>query len=105
MTNRRNAQTDDEMLDDSDDAIARALSSSNSEAVETLRNYFERRERLEEEKKGIADDLKDIKLEMKSKGYDTKALDRIAAIRKMKPEDFQQQEGVLETYLSALGMI
>lgn len=105
MTSRRNAQTDDEMLDDSDAAIARVLSSENSEAAKVLRDYFERRERLEDERKGINDDLKDIKLEMKSQGYDTKVLDRIAAIRKKDPEDYKQEQGVLETYLVALGMI
>ncbi len=104
MTNRRNAQTDDEMLDDSDAAIERALSSSNSEAAQKLRSYFERRERLEEERKGINDDLKDLKAEMTSEGFEGKVLDRVAAIRKMKREDYQQFEGKLETYLSALGM-
>lgn len=104
MTNRRNAQTDDEMLDDSNEAIERALSSSTSDAAKKLREYFERRERLEDEKKGIADDLKDLKLEMTSQGFEGKVLDRIAAIRKMKREDYQQFEGKLETYLIALGM-
>lgn len=105
MTNRRNAQTDDEMLDDSDDAIARALLSSDSDAAKNLRSYFERRERLEEERKGINDDLKDLKSEMKSQGFDGKVLDRIAAIRKIKREDYQQFEGTLETYMQALGML
>ncbi len=102
---RRNAQTDDEMLDDSDEAINRALSSSNSETVKELRSIIERLERLEEEKAGIADDIKDVKAEAKGRGYDPKAITKILAIRKMKKEDYQQLQGVLETYMSALGMI
>lgn len=105
MTNRRNAQTDDEMLDDSDEALARALMSSDSDAAKSLREYFERREALEEERKGINDDLKDLKTEMKSRGFDGKALDRIAAIRKIKREDYQQFEGTVEAYMNALGML
>lgn len=101
----RNAKTDDEMLDDSDAAIERALSSSNSDTVKELRSIVERLERLEEEKKGLSDDQKDIKAEAKGRGFDTKAITRILAIRKMKKEDFQQQEGVLETYMEALGML
>lgn len=102
--NRRNAKSDDEMLDDSDEAVERALSSS-SPASDELRSIIERIERLEEEKKGLSDDIKDIKSEGKGRGYDMKIVARIIAIRKMKKEDFQQQEGTLETYLQALGML
>jgi uncharacterized protein (UPF0335 family) len=101
----RNAQTDDEMLDDSDDAIARQLANSNSPAAEELRKVIERCERLEEEKKGIADDIKDVMAEAKGRGYDPKVIRRILGIRKRKKEEWEQEEGVLETYLSALGMI
>lgn len=101
----RNAQTDDEMLDDSDAAIAAQLASSDSPAATELREGLECLERLEEEKKGVADDIKDKLAEMKGRGYDTKVLRRILAIRKRKKEEWEQEEGVLETYLSALGMI
>lgn len=104
MTDRRNAQTDDEMLDDSDGAIERALSSSDTKAVQELRSIIERCERLEEEKKGIADDVKDIKSEAKSRGYDVQAINRILAIRKMDREKYQQIESALETYKIALGI-
>ncbi len=102
---RRNAQTDDEMLDDSDEAVARALASGNSTTADELRLLIERIERLEEEKKGIGDDIKDVKAEAKARGFDVKAMVRIIAIRKKKKEEFQEEESILETYMSALGMI
>lgn len=74
-------------------------------AADQLRLLIERAERLEEEKKGIADDIKDVMAEAKSQGYDTKAIKKIMQIRKKKKEDFQHEEAVLETYMAALGMI
>lgn len=74
-------------------------------AADELRLLIERAERLEEEKKGIADDLKDVMTEAKSRGYDTKAIRTILSIRKKKREEWQEQEAILETYLHALGMI
>ena len=74
-------------------------------AADELRTLIERVERLEEEKKGIADDVKDVMAEAKSRGYDVKGVRRILAIRKKKREDWQQEEGVVETYLHALGML
>lgn len=74
-------------------------------AAEELRLLIERAERLEEEKKGIADDLKDVFAEAKSRGYDVKAIKRIMSIRKKKREEWQEEEAVLETYMQSLGMI
>lgn len=74
-------------------------------AADELRLLIERAERLEEEKRGIADDLKDVMTEAKSRGYDTKAIRKILSIRKKKREEWQEEEAVLETYLAALGMI
>ena len=74
-------------------------------AADELRLLIERAERLEEEKRGIADDIKDVMGEAKSRGYDAKAIRKIMAIRKKKKEEYQEEEAILETYLSALGMI
>ncbi len=73
-------------------------------ADERLRLLIERIERLEEEKKGIADDIKDVYNEAKATGYDPKAMRSVVRIRKMKPEDRREQEAILEVYLSAMGI-
>lgn len=69
-----------------------------------LRLLIERIERLEEEKKGIGDDIKDVYQEAKSTGYDTKILRAVIRLRKMKPDDRREFDAVLETYMNALGM-
>jgi uncharacterized protein (UPF0335 family) len=69
-----------------------------------LRLLIERIERLEEEKKGIGDDVKDVFLEAKANGYDTKIMRQIIRLRKMQPHDRQEMEAILQTYLAALGM-
>ena len=69
-----------------------------------LRLLIERIERLEEEKKGIADDIRDVYSEAKSVGYDPKIMRQIVRLRKMKPDDRSEQEMVLDTYKVALGM-
>jgi uncharacterized protein (UPF0335 family) len=74
-------------------------------AADELRLLIERAERLEEEKRAIADDIKDVLAEAKARGYDTKAIRKIMSIRKKKKEDFQEEEAILETYMAALGMI
>jgi uncharacterized protein (UPF0335 family) len=74
-------------------------------AAEELRLLIERAERLEEEKKGIADDIKDVMSEAKSRGFDVKAIRKIMSIRKKNKEEYQVEEAILETYLAALGMI
>lgn len=70
-----------------------------------LKAIIERIERLEEEKKVIADDVKEIYVEAKSNGYDVKALRTIIRLRKMDANDRQEAETILETYLQALGML
>lgn len=70
-----------------------------------LRLLIERIERLEEEKKGIADDIRDVYAEAKAVGYDTKIMRQIIKLRKMKPDERSEQDMVLETYKSALGMM
>lgn len=74
-------------------------------AADELRLLIERAERLEEEKRGIADDIKDVFAEAKGRGYDAKAMKKIMAIRKKKREEYQEEEAILETYMQALGML
>jgi uncharacterized protein (UPF0335 family) len=74
-------------------------------AADELRLLIERAERLEEEKKGINDDIKDVMAEAKSRGYDAKAIKKIMAIRKKKKEEYQEEDAILETYMHALGML
>jgi uncharacterized protein (UPF0335 family) len=73
-------------------------------ADDRLRLLIERIERLEEEKKGISDDIKDVYNEAKATGYDAKVMRIIVRLRKMKPDDRREQECVVETYKNALGI-
>lgn len=69
-----------------------------------LRGLIERIERLEEEKKGIADDIREVKAEAKAVGYDPKIINQIVRLRKMKPDDRAEMEMLVDTYKTALGM-
>lgn len=69
-----------------------------------LRLLIERIERLEEEKKGVADDIKDTFAEAKAVGYDPKIIRKVLKLRKMKPDDRSEMDMLLDSYLSALGM-
>ncbi|OYU33122.1 DUF2312 domain-containing protein [Novosphingobium sp. PASSN1] len=73
-------------------------------ADDRLRLLIERIERLEEEKKGIGDDIKDVYLEAKSTGYDPKIMRQIVRLRKLKPDDRREMEAILDTYKNALGI-
>ena len=73
-------------------------------AADQLRLLIERIERLEEEKKGIADDIKDVYGEAKSTGYDVKTIRAIVRLRKMENHVRQEAEALLETYKAALGI-
>jgi uncharacterized protein (UPF0335 family) len=72
---------------------------------EQIRSIIERVERLEEEKKGLADDIKDVFAEAKGNGYDPRALREIVKLRKQDPEDRKEREAIIETYMHALGMV
>ncbi len=74
-------------------------------SAEQLRQYIERIERLEEEKKALADHTKDVFSEAKANGYDVKAMRQIIKLRKMDQSDREEEEYVLDTYKAALGMI
>lgn len=69
-----------------------------------LRLLIERIERLEEEKRGIGDDIKDVYLEGKAVGYDAKMMREIVRLRRMKPDDRREMEAILDTYKAALGL-
>lgn len=74
-------------------------------AKDQLRAIIERVERLEEEKKSIADDIRDVYAEAKGNGYDVAALREIVRLRKQDVNERQEQETILETYMQALGML
>nr|WP_295373495.1 DUF2312 domain-containing protein [uncultured Sphingosinicella sp.] len=78
--------------------------SEGSIAADELRLLIERIERLEEEKKAIADDVKDVYGEAKSRGYDTKTMRSIVRLRKMEKHVRDEAEALLETYKNALGL-
>ena len=69
-----------------------------------LRLLIERVERLEEEKKGIADDIRDVYAEAKAVGYDAKIMRQIVRLRKMPPDDRREMETILDLYKAALGL-
>ena len=74
-------------------------------AKDQLKSVIERVERLEEEKKTISDDIRDVYAEAKGNGFDVKALRAIVRMRKQDPQERQEAETILETYMHALGMI
>ena len=73
-------------------------------AADQLRLFIERIERLEEEKRGIADDIRDVYSEAKSNGYDTKTKRTMVRLRRMEAHDRQEADALLETYRIALGL-
>lgn len=80
------------------------MSDTGGVAREQLTAFIERIERLEEEKKTIADDVKDVYAEAKANGFDTKAMRKVIALRKLDQDERMEQEAILDTYLHALGM-
>jgi uncharacterized protein (UPF0335 family) len=92
-------------------ATSAAVNATENEAPATrfakdqLRSIIERIERLEEEKKAISDDIRDVYAESKGNGYDVKALRTIIRMRKQDPDERAEAETILETYMQALGMI
>lgn len=72
--------------------------------AEELRQFVERYERLEVEKKDIADQQKEVMSEAKGRGYDTKVLRKIISLRKKEPDEIAEEDAVLQMYKEALGM-
>ena len=74
-------------------------------AKDQLKAFVERVERLEEEKKAITDDIRDVYAEAKGNGFDVKALRTIVRMRKQDANERAEEETILETYMQALGML
>jgi uncharacterized protein (UPF0335 family) len=72
--------------------------------AEELRQFIERIEQLEAEKRDLAEQLKEAMAEAKGRGYDTKVLRKLVALRKRKPDEIAEEEAVLDAYKAALGM-
>ncbi|MBK0399252.1 DUF2312 domain-containing protein [Limibaculum sp. M0105] len=79
--------------------------STTTVAAGQLRAIIERIERLEEEKKEVAEQIKEVYAEAKANGFDAKILRKVVSLRKKPTEERQEEEAVLELYLSALGML
>ena len=77
---------------------------TNSVAAGELKAFIERIERLEEEKKALAGDLRDVYTEAKSQGFDTKVMRKIVALRRRDQAERKEEEAIMDLYLEALGM-
>lgn len=86
------------------DETTNVVTDTTTVAGAELRQFIERIERLEAEKKDIAEAQKEVMAEAKGRGYDTKVLRKVIAIRKQDANDRAEEEAVLEMYMSALGM-
>lgn len=73
--------------------------------ADELRQFIERIEHLEAEKKDIADQIKEVYAELKGRGYDGKAIKKLVALRKKNPAEREEEDAILEVYKTALGMI
>ena len=80
------------------------MSDAYNVTADELRQFIERYEQLESEKKDVNEQQKELMLEAKGRGYDTKILRLVVALRKKKPDEIAEQEAVLEMYKAALGM-
>ncbi len=85
------------------DDLAVRVKAEESTAAE-LRQFVERAEQLASEKKDVAEQEKELFSEAKGRGYDTKAMRKVIALRKRKPDDIAEEEAVIEMYCAALGM-
>lgn len=81
-----------------------AMKPTGDSAADQLRLFIERVERLEEERQGIVDDIKDVYSEAKANGYDVKTMRTIVRLRKMEPHHRLEAEALLETYKASLGI-
>jgi uncharacterized protein (UPF0335 family) len=75
-----------------------------SVTADELRQFIERFEQLESEKKDVAEQQKELMAEAKGRGYDTKVMKKVVALRKRKPDDIAEEDAIMEMYKSALGM-
>jgi uncharacterized protein (UPF0335 family) len=73
--------------------------------ADELKQFIERYEQLESEKKDVSEQQKELMAEAKGRGYDTRVLRKVVALRKRKPDELAEEEAVLELYKTALGMV
>jgi len=83
--------------------VERSMPDGGGVAADRLKSFIERIERLEEEKKNLTADIREVYAEAKSSGFDTKTMRKVVALRKLDTSERQEQEALLETYLRALG--
>lgn len=88
-----------------DDVLEESGFSTTTVAAGQLKSIVERIERLEEEKKEIADQVKEVYAEAKGNGFDVKTLRKVVGLRKKKLEEREEEEAMLDLYLHALGMV
>jgi uncharacterized protein (UPF0335 family) len=84
--------------------VVEPADSSYRVTADELRSFVERYERLEADKRDIADQQKEVMAEAKGRGYDTRVLRKVIALRKREPDDIAEEEAVLDLYRQALGM-
>jgi len=73
-------------------------------AADELRQFIERIEQLDAEKRDLAEQQKEVMAEAKGRGYDTKVMRKVIALRKRKPDEIAEEEAIMDMYKSALGM-
>lgn len=95
---------DDDMFDVSEEALTKAvMDQMNSTAQSQLKTVIERIERLEEDKAGVVADLKEVYAEAKGNGFDSKIIRKVVRLRKMDPAKRQEEEALVDLYLSTIG--
>ena len=80
------------------------VTDSYSVTAEELRQFIERIEQLDAEKSDLAEQAKEVMAEAKGRGYDTKVIRKVIALRKRKPDEIAEEEAIMEMYKTALGM-
>lgn len=105
MTKKHHDDDDDDLEDILGTEGLKSGDNTSTVASQELRQIVERIERLEEEKKAIADDISEFYKEAKGKGYDTKILRKVIALRKKPKDERDEEEAILDLYLNALGML
>lgn len=105
-TMRKNATSETPTMPDKRQAqMFEGVETGTGVAALEIKAFIERIERLEEEKAGVAEDIKDVFAELKGRGFDAKAIRQILKIRKQDHSERQEQEAILELYMQALGMV
>lgn len=100
----KKAKEQEATVDEAEDTPGVGHNSTGGIAADRLRSIIERVERLEEERKALGGDIKDIFMEAKSAGFDVKIVKQIIRIRKMEPAEVEELETMLDVYRRALGM-